>query len=137
MPFIILIIGIVLVVVAIRDSQSDLFTALANDVPAFSTWFTAIVVIGAIGFISPLKPLSKALLILVLVVLVLHNYQSIIAGFNSAWQGAAKGSAGTAGTGSGGPPQRGKVTVSNAGFQANNYASVADGSAFSHAYGVL
>ena len=136
MPFIILIVGIVLVVAAIRDTQSSLFTALANDIPAFGTWFTAILVLGAIGFISPLKPLSKALLILVLVVLVLRNYQSIIAGFNNAWQSAGSG-AKASGSGSGGPPARGRVTVSDAGFQANNYASVADGSAFSHAYGVL
>jgi len=136
MPFIILIIGIVLVVAAIRDTQSMLFTALVNDVPAFSVWFAAILILGAIGFIAPLKPLSKALLILILVVLVLRNYQAIIAGFNGAWQGEAKGATNSTGSGTGVAPH-GNVWVSDAGFQANSYASIANGSAFSHAYGVL
>lgn len=129
MPFIILIIGIVLVVAAIRDTQSSLFSALATDVPAFGVWFTAIVILGAIGFIAPLKPLSKALLILVLVVLVLRNYQNILTGFNSAWQGSASGTKASGATT--GTVHRGNVTVSQADFLSNAYSSVATGSAFS------
>ena len=101
MPFAILVIGIVLVVAAIRDTQSNLFSALATDVPAFVTWGAAILAVGAIGFIPDLKPISRALLALILVVLILRNYQNILAGFGQVSTPAGSSGAGT-GNGSGG-----------------------------------
>lgn len=86
MTLIALLIGAIIVVAAIRNSQGTLFSALGQDVPAYVTWAAAIVAIGAIGFIPGLKPVSKALLALVLLVIILRNYQAIIAGFQNAWQ---------------------------------------------------
>ena len=83
MVLIALLIGAILIVVAFHGTQSNLFSALATDVPAFTTWAAAIVALGAIGFIPGLKPVSRALLALVIVVIVLRNYQSILAGFKS------------------------------------------------------
>lgn len=107
MAFAILLIGAVLIVAAIRNSQSSLFSALKTDVPGFAIWAAAIFAIGAIGFLPALKPTSRALLALVFVVIVLKNYQSILSGFQTAWQGAAaqaQGSGQAASSGSSGGP---------------------------------
>jgi hypothetical protein len=88
-----LMIGIILVVAAIRNSQASLFSALATDVPQFVVWAAALLALGMIGFIPGLKPISRGLLALVIVVIVLRNYSGIISGF----QAAAK--VGTASTG--------------------------------------
>lgn len=90
-----LMIGILLVVAAIRNSQASLFSALATDVPQFVVWAAAILALGMIGFIPGLKPISRGLLALVVVVIVLRNYAGIISGF----QAAAKVSSATAATG--------------------------------------
>ena len=86
MIFFALIIGVVLIVAAIRNSQGALFAALGQDVPAFVVWAAAIFALGAIGFIPNLRPVSRGLLALVLVVLVIRNYKQILSGFQNAWQ---------------------------------------------------
>lgn len=95
MILIALMIGIILVVAAIRNSQASLFSALATDVPQFVVWAAALLALGMIGFIPGLKPVSRGLLALVIVVIVLRNYQGILAGFSS----AAKVGSSTATTG--------------------------------------
>jgi hypothetical protein len=75
-----LLIGVVLVIAAIRGSQSTLFSALATDVPAFVVWAAAIFAVGAIGFVPGLKTPSRLLLGLVIIVLIVNNYQAILAG---------------------------------------------------------
>jgi uncharacterized membrane protein YgcG len=100
-----LLIGVILIVAAIRNSQGALFTALATDVPGFVVWAAAIVGVGAIGFIPGLKPASRGLLALVIVVLLVNNYQAIIAGFqgaNKAATNAGQGSQGSGASASGG-----------------------------------
>lgn len=106
MAFLILFIGAILVVAALRDTQGSLFAALGQDIPQFVTWGAAIVAIGAIGFIPRLSPLSKALLGLILVVLFLRNYKSVLTGVTAAAQ------SGTPASGTGG--KKGNVTVSSA-----------------------
>lgn len=100
MVFVVLVIGLVLVVAAVRNSQASLFSALMSDVPAFAVWAAAIFALSAIGFVPDLKPVSRGLLVLVLVVIVLTNYKQILSGFQSAWQGA-QGQATDAGTAAG------------------------------------
>jgi hypothetical protein len=86
MTLALLIIGIVLFVAAIRNSQGALFSALKTDVPGFVLWAAAIVAIGMVGYVKGLKPVSVALLVLVFVVLILNGstLNNIIAGFQSA-----------------------------------------------------
>lgn len=79
-----LVIGVVLIVAAIRNSQGALFSALGQDIPGFVVWAAAIVAVGALGFIPGLKPVSRGLLALVLIVIVLNNYQAILQGFTTA-----------------------------------------------------
>lgn len=91
MILILILIGVILLVAAIRDTQGDLFTALGQDVPAFGTWAAAIIALGVLGFVPGLKPVSRALLGLVLVVLIVNNAPAIAAGFDHAWNKSGKG----------------------------------------------
>lgn len=85
MPLVLLAIAAILIVAAIRDTQGDLFTLLKEDVPAFGTWAAAFIAIGVLGFIPGFKPISRGLIILVMTVLFVNNYQSIVSGFDAAW----------------------------------------------------
>jgi hypothetical protein len=74
MPFALLIIGTVLVVAAVKNTQSDLVGLLKKDLSGpnnFIYWIVAILIIGAIGYIPKLKGLSTGFLGLVLLVLFL------------------------------------------------------------------
>lgn len=86
-----LIIGVILIVSAVRNSHAALFSALVQDVPPFVVWGAAILAIGAIGFIPGLKGISRLLLALVLIVIIVNNYQKIVAGFSNAAKTAGSG----------------------------------------------
>ena len=86
MPLFALIIAVILIVAAVRNSQGALFSAIGQDAPAFLVWAAAILAIGLIGFIPGLKPVSRALLALIIVVLFVNNYQKATQGFTNAWQ---------------------------------------------------
>ncbi len=81
MVLVVLFIGIILLVSALRNSYGALFTAIGTDVPGFVVWAAAILALGAIGFIPGFKPVSRGLLALVIVVLVFQNYSNILLGF--------------------------------------------------------
>lgn len=95
MALLALMIGAILIVAALRGTQSNLFGALKTDVPGFAVWAAAIFALGVIGFVPGLKPTSRALLVLVFVVIILKNYQAILNSFQSTWQGAPAQAAGT------------------------------------------
>ena len=77
MPYALILIGIVLLMSALRGDlgtlgallKKDLFSANSN----FVYWIVAIVVLGAIGYVKALKPFSDAFLLLVIVVFVVAN----------------------------------------------------------------
>lgn len=94
MAALILLLGVILIVAGVRNTQGTLFGALGQDVPAFLVWGAAIVAIGVIGFVPGLKTPSRWLLALVLMVIVLHNYQQILAGFSSVAKPSASTSSG-------------------------------------------
>jgi hypothetical protein len=78
MPFALLTIGAVMLIVAVKGTQSDLATLVKKDFtgPAsdnFLYWIVAIFVIGMVGYVEKLKPLSTAFLGLVIVVLFLRK----------------------------------------------------------------
>lgn len=94
MPFLLVIIGALLIVAAFNNSQMALASALEQDVPPFLKWAAAIAAIGAIGWIPGMQVLSRWLLALVLVVIVLSNYQQALAGFQSVAQSTQAGGGG-------------------------------------------
>jgi hypothetical protein len=76
MPFALAIVGIVLLVSALRGTSGSLFAALKADFTGsgnYIYWVVAILVIGSIGYIKKLQPISDAFLALVLIVLMISN----------------------------------------------------------------
>lgn len=76
MPFALLLVGLVLLISGVKNTQDTLFTTVHNDFVGqdnFIYWFVAIIIIGAVGYIPKLKPISTAFLALVIVVLFLKK----------------------------------------------------------------
>lgn len=74
MPFTLIILGVVLLVAAVRGTQDDLFALVKGDLTGpnnFIYWLVAILFIGSIGYIPKLRPLSITFMVLVVIVLVL------------------------------------------------------------------
>lgn len=92
-----LIIGAILVAAALRNTQDVLFSALAEDVPAFMVWAAALFALGALGWIPGMKPVSRGLLALVIIVLIMNNHAAIIAGFSQTISNVGVGSNGASG----------------------------------------
>jgi hypothetical protein len=80
-PFLIILVGAVVMITAFRDTHGSLATALETDIPKFATWALAIVGVAAIGWVPGLRPISRWLLALVVVVLVVRNYDKLFPGF--------------------------------------------------------
>jgi hypothetical protein len=81
-PFVLIIIGVVFLDAAVRNTVSDssngpgLATLLKGDFTGpdnFLYWLTAILIIGSIGYIDALKPISRMFMVLVVLVLFLSN----------------------------------------------------------------
>lgn len=83
MTLVVLTIGIVLLVSALRGTYGALFADLRQDVPKFTVWAAALIALGAIGYIPGIKPISRGLMTLVLVVIIMSNYSSILKGFEA------------------------------------------------------
>jgi hypothetical protein len=101
MAFALLIIGLALVTVTVRNTQ-DTFTArVANDFRGpgnFVYWIVAILIIGSVGYVKKLKGLSDAFLVMVLLVLILKrgNPGMPAGGFFQQFTNAIKGTTGSA-----------------------------------------
>jgi hypothetical protein len=82
MPFALLIIGIVLIVAAVRNKVTDsddntgLVTLIKGDFTGpnnFTYWLVAILILGAFGYIESIRPLSRIFMVLVIITLFLSN----------------------------------------------------------------
>lgn len=83
MPFLLILIGAVLFVSALQNTQTQLASALEQDIPGFTKWALAVVLIGALGWIPGFRTISRWLLALVLIVIVVKNYQGVISGLTN------------------------------------------------------
>lgn len=111
MPFALVIIGVVLLIAAVRGttgdsgSQKGLFTLVKGDFSGpnnFIYWFVAILIIGMIGYIPDLKKLSVAFLTLVIVVLFLSRggfFQQFTSALGSTQTGAVSSAVNSATSG--------------------------------------
>ncbi len=80
MPFIVLIIGVLIVVVAWNETHHELAAALKQDLPPFLKWGGAIALILSIGFVPGLEKISRWLLAIVFLVIFLTKWEAIKAG---------------------------------------------------------
>jgi len=95
MPFVLIILGVVFLTVAVRNTQDELFRLVKGDFTGpnnYAYWVLAILIIGAVGYIPRLKPISTAFLILVVLVLILKKGTGFFDSFN---QQLASGTAAT------------------------------------------
>jgi hypothetical protein len=83
MPFVALLIGVIIVVVAFHNTFGQLATELESDIPGYFKWGIAIIAIVALGYVPAMRSPSRWLLGLVLFVILLKNYTQIYAGFTS------------------------------------------------------
>lgn len=80
MPFALLFIGILLIVVSVRNTQAGFIALVEGDFTGagnFFYWVVALLAIGLIGYIPKAKPVSDALLILILLALVLATGKGV------------------------------------------------------------
>jgi hypothetical protein len=76
MSFTLLIMGAILLIAAIRNTQDSLFTLVRGDFTGpknYVYWALSILVIGAVGYIPKLKPISVGFLTLVILALVISR----------------------------------------------------------------
>ena len=76
MPFALLSIGILLLVVAVRDQQQAFVALVGGDFSGpgnFLYWVVALALVGAIGYIPKAKPISTLFIVLILLVLLLKR----------------------------------------------------------------
>ena len=76
MPFVIVLIGIMLISSGARNRASQLGALIANDFSGsgnFFAWVAAIGAVGAVGYYEPMKPVSRLFLFLVLLSMLLSN----------------------------------------------------------------
>lgn len=76
MPFVFLVVGIVMIVSAVRGTSDQLLTLWKGDFTGpnnYLYWMVSILIIGAIGYAPKLRGLSRAFLVLVIIVLFLSN----------------------------------------------------------------
>lgn len=116
MPFAIVIIGLLLVITAARDTHREFGTLLASEFTGkdnFFYWVVAILIIGSIGYYKPAKSVANGFLVLIAVVMFVSNR-----GFFAKLQ-EALGSIKTASSGVGGDDNRPELSLGNDELQSN------------------
>jgi hypothetical protein len=120
MPLALVIIGLLMLVVGIRGTQSQFTKLIVGDFTGnnnFIFWMLAIIIVGMIGYVEKLKSISNAFLLLIIVVIFLSH-----AGFFAQFEAAIKSTtaksgtaSGTTGTGSSGTSAASSAGSSNTG----------------------
>ncbi len=79
MPFTFLIIGLVMLVSAVRGTYTELINLVSGEFKGstagsnFMYWLIAILILGMIGYVDSLRTFSRTVMALVIIVLLLHN----------------------------------------------------------------
>lgn len=96
MAFVFLIIGAVILISGVKDTQDQLFKLVQGDFDpslqqngqsSFIPWVLAILVIGAVGYVKQLRSLSHGFMALVIIAMIIKAYKvnpNIFQQFNSA-----------------------------------------------------
>jgi len=94
MPFVLIIVGTVMLVAAVQGTQAQLGSQIATDGQGFLKYAIAVGAVGAVGYVSDLRTISRLFMALILISLVLSNSKSgtgLIGNFQNAINSIAKG----------------------------------------------
>lgn len=80
MPFALIIVGIVLLIVAVRNRVQPFFAQVSGDLwnngnlkGGFVAWAIALLIVGVVGYLPSLQKLSRAFLVLIVIAIVLSQ----------------------------------------------------------------
>ncbi len=85
MPFVFIVLGIGLLIVAIRGTQATAATLLKSEFSgagSFLPWVISIAILCAVGFIKPVRPIADAMVGLIIMVMLIGSDKSFFAQFN-------------------------------------------------------
>ena len=85
MPFVFLVVGIGLLVIAVRGTQATAFRLLQSEFSgpnSFLHWALAIFILGGIGYIPVIRPVTRWLLALVIIAIIVANKGGLFQAFN-------------------------------------------------------
>ena len=85
MPYALVILGVLLLVTAVRGTQGDLWSLLKSEFSgtnSFVVWASAFLILGMIGYIKTVRPATDALMMLVLFALIVKNRGGFFDQFN-------------------------------------------------------
>jgi hypothetical protein len=98
MPFVLIVVGLMLVVAGVRGQESELLSLIKSDFTgngsfkgSYFAWVAAIGVLGGLGYIQKIRPIANAFLVLVILILFLSN-RGFFSQFNQALQSASSSS---------------------------------------------
>lgn len=79
MPFALIIVGLVMLISAVRGTYTNLIELVSGEFKGSSAqsnflyWIVAVLIVGMIGYVESLKDLSRVFLALIIIVLFLSN----------------------------------------------------------------
>lgn len=89
MPFVLVIVGLLFLVVAIRGTQGALFSLVKSEFQgtnSFIPWAAAIFILGAIGYVKTIKPVADGMIGLVILSMLLANKGGFFTQLNAGLQ---------------------------------------------------
>lgn len=122
MPFVLLLVGVLCLIVAVKGTQGTLYDLLKAEFTGtnnFVVWAAAIMVLGLLGYIKPIRPVTHAFIALIVLVMILANGSGVFSKLGTAFahpnapKGTTTGSGDTSSTGSSGSGSTGKLTGLN------------------------
>lgn len=87
MPFVFLIVGLLLLVVAVQGTHKQAFSLIKSEFSganSFLIFAAAFIILGALAYIRPIRPIALGLIGLVLITLILANRGGFFTQFNNA-----------------------------------------------------
>ena len=92
MPFVLLFLGILFLIVAVRGTQDTFFSLLKSEfigTNSFIVWGAALVILGLLAYVKPIRPAAQAMMGLVLLIIFLANKGGVFSQFNAALRAPA------------------------------------------------
>lgn len=90
MPFVLIIVGLVLIIVGARAKAGVLFNLVSDDVKTFVPYAAVIIAVGSAGYFSKLRPVANAFLLLVVISLFIGSGRQFFENFSTSLKSLSK-----------------------------------------------